>query len=283
MKKKIPLLMILFCSFLLIAGCTKQSAERPPQLTLQFPDGQEIDARIGTYEWEVKGFLSSQHIIADSASPYMIANELEPIVVKPNAIVTMQYSDGSTPTVNAYLWEQNVQGPMLVANSQQITLPSIEGKAIIEVQADWPTGNASYTFLVEVENSNDFIEETLQLFKPDADSSYVEPYELKYKGNEDELVQFIYDEVVTHKVELIDYTFSDDGESLVLDLDDGIFTVQGSSGGFIFAGAIVESYFANYPNLKQVTITHNGSYESILDHLLVGQPYTRANAAFTKE
>lgn len=102
------------------------------------------------------------------------------------------------------------------------------------------------------------------------DAQYVEPHEVEYDGDEDELVRFIYEEVVIHEVGLIDFTFDNNGESLVLNLDDRIYNVQGSAGGFIFAGAIVESYFADYPNLEQVTFIHNGSYEPILDHLMVG-------------
>jgi len=122
---------------------------------------------------------------------------------------------------------------------------------------------------------------SLTLFKPDADSNLVEPYEVEYSGNEEGLIRFIYEKVVTNEVGLIDFSFENDGKSLVLNLDDKIRTVQGSAGGFLFAGTIVESYFANYPNLEQVTLIHNGSYEEILDHLMVGEPYTRANAAFT--
>ena len=124
---------------------------------------------------------------------------------------------------------------------------------------------------------------TLTLFKADAASNYVEPYEFEYSGNEDELVRFIYEKVATHEAGLIDFVFQDNGESLVLNFDEGIKTVQGSAGGFLFAGTIVESYFANYPKLQQVTFIHNGSYEEILDHLMVGQPYTRTDASFTNE
>ena len=115
------------------------------------------------------------------------------------------------------------------------------------------------------------------------DANIVEPYEVEYSGSEDELVRFIFEEVVTYGVGLIDFTFDNNGKSLVLNLDENIKSVQGSAGGFIFAGSIVESFLSNYPNLEQVTFIHNGSYEEILDHLMVGKPYTRANAAFTNK
>lgn len=122
---------------------------------------------------------------------------------------------------------------------------------------------------------------SLTLFKPDADINFVEPYEVEYNGSEEGLIRFIYENVATYKVGLIDFSLENDEKSLVLNLDDEIRTVQGSAGGFSFAGTIVESYFANYPNLEQVTLIHNGSYEAILDHLIVGEPYTRENSAFT--
>ncbi|MFJ8266907.1 fructose-2,6-bisphosphatase [Peribacillus asahii] len=153
-----------------------------------------------------------------------------------------------------------------------------------EVQGNTGQAEVEHTNDTKTTASNGASElSTLTLFKTDADYQYVEPYQLEYDGNEDELVRFIYEEVKTFEVELIDFTFENNEKSLVLNLGDGIYNVQGSAGGFLFAGTLVESYFANYPNLQQVTFIHHGSYEAILDHLMVGEPYTRTDAAFTNE
>lgn len=153
MNRKNMFMSIVLFSILLLSACSNQTTakDEPPPLNIQFPDGEEIHANLGTYEWEVKGLFSTQHILADADSPFNIAKKLEPIVVEPNTSVTLQFDDHSTPSVKAYVWEENSQGPALSIQQQQITLPSTTGRAVIEVQAEWGNSNASYTFLVEVQ------------------------------------------------------------------------------------------------------------------------------------
>lgn len=115
----------------------------------------------------------------------------------------------------------------------------------------------------------------LTLFKSDANAEYVEPFDVVYTGEEADLVRYIFEETAEFNVNLIDYTFENNEESLVLNLDDSIFNIQGSAGGTMFAGTLLHSYFTNFPELKEITFTHNGSSEEVLDHLMVGTPYTR--------
>lgn len=117
--------------------------------------------------------------------------------------------------------------------------------------------------------------ETLILYKSNADADAVMPFEVAYNGTDSGLVDFIFDEVAEFEVGLLNYTFEDEGKGLVLNLDDNIFNVQGSAGGNMFAQTLTHSYFEHFPELQQVTFIHDGSYEQILDHLQVGEPYTR--------
>ncbi|MEK4231043.1 fructose-2,6-bisphosphatase [Solibacillus sp. FSL H8-0538] len=132
-------------------------------------------------------------------------------------------------------------------------------------------GNASQ----EESTSNTEQQIPLTLFKSDANAEYVEPYDVIYTGEETELVRFIFEQTAEFNVGLLDYTFENNNTSLVLNLDDNIYNVQGSAGGAMFAGTLIQSYFANFTELNDVTFIHNGSYEEILDHLMVGKPYTR--------
>lgn len=118
-------------------------------------------------------------------------------------------------------------------------------------------------------------QETIVLYKSDANAEHTMPFEESYNKNDEDLVPFIFSKVNEHDVELIDYTFEKDNTSLVLNLGDDVQTIQGSAGAAMFVETLARSYFENYPELQEVTFIHKGSYESILDHMNIGEPYTR--------
>lgn len=118
-------------------------------------------------------------------------------------------------------------------------------------------------------------QKVLTLYASDAEAINIEPYELTYTGSKDELVRYIFEEVESFETNLNEYKFENDGKTLVLDIDDTIFNVQGSTGGTMYANTIAQSYFENFPTLQEVMFTYNGSTEPVLDHLNIGQPYTR--------
>lgn len=120
-------------------------------------------------------------------------------------------------------------------------------------------------------------EKTIVLYKSDANAEFTMPFEEKYPSKEEDLVKFIFDKVNEHDVALIDYKFEQDNKSLVLNLGDDVYTIQGSAGAAMFVETLVKSYFENYPELQEVTFIHKGSYESILDHMMIGEPYERKN------
>lgn len=118
-------------------------------------------------------------------------------------------------------------------------------------------------------------EQTLILYKSDAQAESTMPFEVVYKG--EALVQFIYNHVNEHDVVLLDHKFENEEKSLVLNLGDDIFSIQGSAGSTMFVHTLVQSYFENYPALEDVTFLYNGSDEPVLDHMEIGKAYTRSD------
>lgn len=118
-------------------------------------------------------------------------------------------------------------------------------------------------------------EETLILYKSDANAEYTMPFEEKFDGDDAKLVPFIFLNVNKHDVKLLDYTFENDDTSLILNLGDDVYTIQGSAGARMFVETLARSYFENLPELQDVTFIHKGSYEPILDHMNIGEPYSR--------
>lgn len=116
---------------------------------------------------------------------------------------------------------------------------------------------------------------TLILYKSDAQAESTMPFEASFTGGD--LVGFIYNQVVEHDVMLLDYKLENDGKSLVLNLGDDIFSIQGSAGSTMFVHTLAQSYFENIPALQDVKFLYNGSDEPVLDHMEIGKAYTRAD------
>lgn len=119
--------------------------------------------------------------------------------------------------------------------------------------------------------------ETILLYKADGNAEYTMPYEIEFTGNDTNLVPFIFKNVNEHEVVLLDYTFEQENQSLILNLGDDVYTIQGSAGAAMFVETLAKSYFENFPELKEIMFIHKGSYESILDHMNIGEPYKRQN------
>lgn len=128
------------------------------------------------------------------------------------------------------------------------------------------------------QGSSNVEEKTITLYESDANAEHTIPFEAKFDGDEGDLVPFIFSQVNKHDVALLDYTFENGDKSLVLNLGDDVYTIQGSAGANMFVQTLLRSYFENLPNLEEITFIHKGSYESILDHMNIGEPYSRQDA-----
>ncbi|MTT30721.1 hypothetical protein GMB86_01670 [Terrilactibacillus sp. BCM23-1] len=73
------------------------------------------------------------------------------VKIKHHTAASIQVKDHSKPKLSAYEWVSDDQRHELSVKNNALTLPNETGKHVIEITADWPNGNASYTFVVEVE------------------------------------------------------------------------------------------------------------------------------------
>ena len=117
----------------------------------------------------------------------------------------------------------------------------------------------------------------LTLYSSNEDATAIVPFEVKYEGAKNQIVPFIFEKVDAFETNLLDYKFENDGVTLVLNIADSIFNVQGSAGSTMYVHTLAQSFFDNFPSLNEVTFLYNGSAEPVLDHLNIGQPYTRAD------
>lgn len=118
-------------------------------------------------------------------------------------------------------------------------------------------------------------EEKITLYKSDENAENTVPFDENFDSGEEELVPFIFSKVNEHDVELLDYTMENEDKTLVLNLGDDIYTIQGSAGANMFVETLARSYFENLPELQEVTFLYKGSDEPVLDHMNIGLPYKR--------
>lgn len=148
MRNKKLFILLMSAFFFIITGCS--NATEPPEAVATI-NGEKIEIVRGTYQWEKRGLFSNSTVIADAAAPFQIAADMKATLVKPGSAVSIEFSDGSAPQLDAYLWEGEERGKELSSKETQIILPSQSGKHVIEMMAKWPNGEASYTFVVEVQ------------------------------------------------------------------------------------------------------------------------------------
>lgn len=139
------------------------------------------------------------------------------------------------------------------------------------------TNNVPGNTTDDVTQGNTNVEEKkITLYKSDENAESTVPFEKEFEGDEGNLVPFIFSEVNEHNVELLDYSIENENNSLVLNLGDDVYTIQGSAGAKMFVETLARSYFENLPDIEEITFIHKGSYEPALDHMNIGQPYLRS-------
>ncbi|WP_188455367.1 hypothetical protein [Virgibacillus oceani] len=149
MKKLLGIVLLLLFASVGCSNVTKEDPvkEEPPEAVVMIHD-EKIQTTKGTYSWETKGLFSNNAVIADAAAPYQIAEEMESKLVEADSIANVDFSDGSKPQLEAYLWEDEGRGKQLSLNKSRLSLPSQSGNHVIEIFAIWSNGEASYTFVV---------------------------------------------------------------------------------------------------------------------------------------
>jgi len=143
-SKKVVMLIFMIFLFMLSA-CSKKIEGKPPEAIVKI-NGEIMETEKGTYEWHTNG----NSIIADAASPYQIAEEMQVKVVEPNSAATIEFSNGTNPKLHAFIWTEQGRSEELAINGNKLTLPTEKRKYVIEIIAEWPNGEASYTIVVEI-------------------------------------------------------------------------------------------------------------------------------------
>jgi hypothetical protein len=153
---------IIVLFFLIIVGCSQQNATepentsgndstdttRPPSMSAVIYD-KEYKMEAGGFRWEIKQGSTTQVIQTDAASPNQIAEHFEPIVLGENSKVDVVTENN--PEITVYLWNEDERVKEITLNNHQIQVPADKGQYIYEVIGKWNNGEASYTFVVEIQ------------------------------------------------------------------------------------------------------------------------------------
>ncbi|MBA2872209.1 hypothetical protein HNQ85_002518 [Anoxybacillus calidus] len=133
---------------LIVAGCS--SGTEPPEAIVKIND-DTIETSKGTYQWETQRLLSKKVRNADAAAPSEIAKKMKVKIVPQGSTANIEFSDNSEPELNVYSWKGEERTKELPLKQNQLTLPSQVGRYVIEIFARWSNGDASYTFVVEIQ------------------------------------------------------------------------------------------------------------------------------------
>lgn len=218
--------------------------ETAKEMTLTYPSGQEIEYQLLKNEDSIVFTYS-----ADKVFVLMISEK----VLKPNEEIVIPLD------LKTELTEVPAGSYTLVAWSTAEELSDQKQ----EVSYDW-AGNGI------AEESN----ETITVYRGDANAEYVEPYDVTIDPTSD-LVHQIFDEIMVLEVGLIDYRLENNNTKLFLNMDSGLENVQGSAGENIFIGTIVHSYFENFPDVEEIYFEEEGKSPVELAHIVVSEPFTR--------
>ena len=212
--------------------------------TLTYPSGQEVEYQLLDNEKNIVLTYS-----ADKVFVLMISEK----VLQPNEEIVIQLD------LKTELAEVPAGSYTLVAWATAEQLSDQKQETAYE----W-VGNET------VKNEN----ETITVYRGDANAEYVEPYEVTIDPSGD-LIRQIFKEIMVLEVGLIDYRLENNNSKLILNMDSGLVNVQGSAGENMFIGTIVHSYFENFPNIEEIYFEKEGQSPVELAHIVVSEPFTR--------
>ncbi|WP_053366319.1 hypothetical protein [Bacillus sp. FJAT-27245] len=146
-------LLVLF----LMAGCTivDQGNIKIEEEYYSFPayihvDGQDYEITRGGYEWKTKLKSGVTRVITtDHAGPYQMSSSIEAIHLEPNKQVTIKIK--GKPQLELYLWNETGRYKKYELKQNEFTTHGDKGEYIFEIFSKWKNGEASYTFVVEIQ------------------------------------------------------------------------------------------------------------------------------------
>lgn len=142
--------LLLVCFLLLMAGCNSNpdSIGSPPPVSIKIGETSYRMER-GSYSWSKELLFETEMVIADAASPYQIAQEIDTYTVKKND--TMEIVTSGNPYLSVYLWDSSGRINEMQITDKKITAPDDSGEYIYEVFGEWENGDGSYTIVLEIE------------------------------------------------------------------------------------------------------------------------------------
>ncbi|MBY6272234.1 MAG: hypothetical protein C6P37_08280 [Caldibacillus debilis] len=114
-------------------------------------NGTKYEMKRGRYQWEKPVSPKIiEAVLVEYATPYEMAGKMSAIPLKPGEEIIIIIE--RNPQIAVCLWnEGGMEREVEVRDGNRLTLPSNPGKYIYEVAATWPNGEASYTFVAELE------------------------------------------------------------------------------------------------------------------------------------
>ncbi|WP_059170270.1 hypothetical protein [Bacillus sp. FJAT-27445] len=154
---KIRILFLLAFSLFLMAGCTNvnqgnRTIEKEFYNMEAFihVNGKEYEITRGGFEWATKLRSGVTRVIkTDHASPYQMSSSIDTINLKPNQNVKVLIE--GDPQIDLYLWTESGREKKYPLSQNQFVTPANKGEYIFEVFSKWKNGEASYTFVVEIQ------------------------------------------------------------------------------------------------------------------------------------
>ncbi|RDU38713.1 hypothetical protein DRW41_03910 [Neobacillus piezotolerans] len=151
------LLGLLTFSIFFMAGCTNGNQGDGPIEDELFRreafievNGNGYELKRGGYRWETRLKSGQTRVeMTDHASPFQMASSMEAIKLEPNQQVKIRI-DGD-PKIEVYDWNEGGRGNKYELSHIQFVAPANKGEYIFEVFSKWKNGEASYTFVVDVQ------------------------------------------------------------------------------------------------------------------------------------
>lgn len=106
--------------------------------------GVPVPVRLGTYTWSERG----RGVAVDAVDPPSLVESLEPVNVRPNAVLNVSFTD-APEEIQVGIWKEGGVDFKKVS-AGQVKLPSDEGEYVYVLVASWPQGDASYAFPIRV-------------------------------------------------------------------------------------------------------------------------------------
>ncbi|MGM0838235.1 MAG: hypothetical protein ACQEV7_19010 [Bacillota bacterium] len=123
---------------------------KPPEIQLVLTDDALLYSEPGSYDWTERNGDIEESVTVEADTPKIIGARMDAVYLEPEEKVAIKFDSDFVPELQVFvhLEDRNTEEVALEGNT--IILPSEKGRYIYEVHGEWPEGNASYIFVVEI-------------------------------------------------------------------------------------------------------------------------------------